>query len=46
MAIEKLKRHKSPAIDEILAEFIEARSRTIHIEVCELTNSTFVLFFP
>jgi hypothetical protein len=46
MAIEKLKRHKSPAIDYILAEFIEARSRKIHTEVCELVNSNFVLFFP
>jgi hypothetical protein len=46
MAIEKLKRHTSPAIDQILAEFIKPRCTTIHTEVRELTNSTFVLFFP
>jgi hypothetical protein len=46
MAIKELKRHTSPAIDQILAEFIEARVRTIHAEVCELINSTFLLFFP
>jgi hypothetical protein len=45
MAIEKLKRHKSPAIDQILTECIKARGRTIHIEVCEIINSTFLLFF-
>jgi hypothetical protein len=29
MAVEKLKSHKSPAIDQIPAEFIKAGSRTI-----------------
>jgi hypothetical protein len=29
MAIEKLKRHKSPATDQIPVEFIKARGRTI-----------------
>jgi len=46
MAIEKLKKHKSPGIDKILAEFIEARGRAIHTDVCELINSTSLLFFP
>ena len=32
MAIEKLKRLTSPAIDQIPAELIIARSRTIHFE--------------
>jgi hypothetical protein len=30
MAIEKLKRHKSPGINQIPAELIKARGRTIH----------------
>jgi len=33
MAIEKLKRHKSPGIDQIPAELIKARGRTIHSEI-------------
>jgi hypothetical protein len=39
MAIEKLKRHKSPDIDEIPAEIIKAGGRTITSEICELMNS-------
>jgi len=30
MVIKKLKRHKSPDIDQIPAELIKARGRTIH----------------
>jgi len=33
MAIEKLKRHKSPGIDQIPAELIKARGRTIRSEI-------------
>ena len=39
MAIEKLKRHKSPSIDQIPAELIKARGRTIHYEIHTLFNS-------
>ena len=35
MAIEKLKRHKSPDIDQIPAELIKAGGRTF---LCEITN--------
>jgi hypothetical protein len=31
MAIEKLKRHKSPGIDQIPAELIKVRGRTIYL---------------
>jgi len=30
LAVEKLKRHKSPGIDQIPAELIKAEGRTIH----------------
>jgi hypothetical protein len=40
MAIEKLKIHKSPGIDQIPAEFIKAGGRTIHSEIIKL----FILF--
>jgi hypothetical protein len=33
MAIEKLKRHKSPGIDQIPAELIKAGGRKIHSEI-------------
>jgi len=33
MAIEKLKRHKSPDIDQIPGELIKAGGRTIHCEI-------------
>jgi hypothetical protein len=33
LATAKLKSHKSPGIDEIPAELIEARGRTIHCEI-------------
>jgi hypothetical protein len=39
MAIEKLKRHKSPGIDQIPAELIKARGRTIRSEIHKLINS-------
>ena len=39
MAIEKLKRHKSPGTDQILAEMIKACSRTISTEIHTLINS-------
>jgi hypothetical protein len=39
MAFEKLKRHKSPGIDQIPAELIKARGRTIHCEIHTLINS-------
>ena len=39
MAIKKLKRHKSPGIDQTPAEFIKARGRTVRSEIHELINS-------
>ena len=39
MAIEKLKRHKSPGSDHIPAELIKAGGRTIHFEIHKLINS-------
>jgi hypothetical protein len=33
MAIEKLKGHKSPGIDQIPAEVIKARGSTIRLEI-------------
>jgi len=39
MATEKLKRHKSPGIDQIPAEFITSGSRTIHSEIHKFMNS-------
>jgi hypothetical protein len=39
MAIEKLKRHKSPGIDQIPAELIKAGGRAIHSEIHKLINS-------
>jgi hypothetical protein len=38
-AIEKLKSHKSPDIDQIPAELIKAGSRTIHGEIQRLIIS-------
>jgi len=38
MAIEKLRRHKSPRIDQIPAELIKAGCRTIHPEIHRLIN--------
>jgi len=40
MASEKLKRHKSPGIDEILTELIKAGDRTVRTQVHKLINST------
>jgi hypothetical protein len=39
MAIEKLRRHKSPGIDQIPAELIKAGCGTIHSEIHRLINS-------
>jgi hypothetical protein len=39
MAIEKLKRHKSPDIDQVPSELIKAGGRTIHSEIHKLINS-------
>jgi hypothetical protein len=39
MAVEKLKRHKSPGTNEIPAELIKAWGRTIRNEIHELINS-------
>jgi len=39
MALEKLKRHKSPGIDQIPAESIKAAGRTIRSEIHKLINS-------
>jgi hypothetical protein len=39
MAIEKLKRHKSPGTDQIPAELIKAGGRTIRSEIHKLINS-------
>jgi len=36
LAIEKLKSHKSPGIDQIPAELIRPRGKTIHCEIHEL----------
>ena len=33
LSVENLKSHKSPSIDQILAEFIKAVCRTIHCEI-------------
>jgi len=39
-AIAKIKRHKSPGIYQMSAEFIKAGGRTIHSEVHKFINST------
>ena len=39
MAIEMLKRHKSPGIDQIPAELIKEGGRTIRSEILKLINS-------
>jgi len=39
LAIDKLKSHKSPGIDQILAELIKAGGRTIFLEIHKLTTS-------
>jgi hypothetical protein len=39
MAIEQLKRHNSPGIDQIPAYLIRAGGRTIRFEICKLINS-------
>ena len=39
LAIDKLKSHKSPVIDQILAELIKAGGRTICLEIHKLITS-------
>ena len=39
MAIEKLKRHKSPGSDQIPAELVKAGGRTIRFEIPKLIKS-------
>jgi len=39
MGVEKLKRHKSPCIDQIPAELIKARDRTFRSEIHKHINS-------
>jgi len=39
MAIEKLKRHKSPSTDLLPAELMKAGGRTIHSDIHRLMNS-------
>jgi len=39
MAVEKLKRHHSPGMDQIPAELIKARGREIHSEIHTQINS-------
>jgi hypothetical protein len=39
MAVEKLKRHTSPGIDEMPAELIKAGGKTIRSEVHKLIKS-------
>jgi hypothetical protein len=39
MAIEKLKRHKSPGMDQIPLELIKAGGRTIYCEIHKIINS-------
>jgi hypothetical protein len=38
IAIEKLKRYKSPGIDQIPAELIQAVENTLHSEIHKLIN--------
>ena len=40
MVVEKIKRHKSPGIDQIPAQLIKAGGRTIRSEIHKLVNST------
>jgi hypothetical protein len=39
MAIEKIKRHKSPGIDQLQAELIKTGGKTIRSEIHKLINS-------
>jgi hypothetical protein len=40
MAIEKLKRHTSPSIEQIQAEMVKAEGRTIYSVIHKLINSS------
>jgi len=42
LAIDKLKSHKSPGIDQIPAEMIKAGGRTICLEIHKLITSMFI----
>jgi hypothetical protein len=39
MAIEKLKRHRSPGLDHVLAELIKGGGKAIRCEIFKLINS-------
>jgi len=39
LAIEKVKRHRSPGTDQIQAELIKAGGKTFRSEICILINS-------
>jgi len=39
LAIEKLKSHKSPGINQIPAELVKARGRKIRPHICKLIHS-------
>ena len=40
MAFEKLKRYKSPGIDQIPAELIKTGGRTLHLDIRKFVHST------
>jgi len=42
MAVEKLKRYKSPGTDQIPADMIQAGSSTMHCEILKLINSVWI----
>jgi hypothetical protein len=44
LAIEKLKRHKSPGTDQIPAELIKAGGRTIRVPIYKLIISILLVF--
>jgi hypothetical protein len=46
VAIEKLKRYKSPGVDQILAELIQAGGETLHLEIHKLIKLIWNKEFP
>ena len=42
LAIEKLKRHKSPGVDQILSKLIKAGGRTFRHEIHNVINSVWI----
>ena len=42
LAIEKLKRHKSPGVDQILSKLFKARGRTFRHVIHNLINSVWI----